>query len=196
MKDNRPVLLLFIGSTLSGKTRSEYECMATGRFDKVCSYTTREMREGEEDGGTHNFRSMDDYNTIPRDDILAEASIYGNMYWTQKSDYENMTKPTIYVIDPLEAQRLKDTCKEFRCVIVHLYCPLHVKLERMMEDFSREIEPTVRRLISEISGEESHRFNIERMAAIADLSLDTNNYAENKIARAIMSALRMVGVHV
>lgn len=196
IKDNRPVLLLFIGSTLSGKTRTEYECIATGRFDKVCSYTTREMRDGEEDGGTHNFKTMEDFEAVPKDDILAQALIYGNMYWTQKSDYVGKTKPIIYVIDPLEAQRLKDTCKEFRCIILHFYCPLHEKLYRMLEDFSREIEPTVVRLVSELSGEEAHRFNIENMNRIADISIDTSNYTEAQIAKTIISSLHMVGVDV
>lgn len=196
MKNNKPTLLLFIGSTLSGKTRTEYECMATGRFDKVCSYTTRKMRDGEVDGGTHNFRTIEDFEKIPKDDILAQAEIYGNMYWTQKSDYENMTKPIIYVIDPLEAQRLKDSCNDFNCVIVNFVCPLHEKLHRMLDDFSRDIESTVIRLVSEIQGEEAFRFNIERMAQIADVTIDTSNYTEDQIAKKVVSALRLVGVRV
>lgn len=59
----------------------------------ICSYTTRPMREGEQEGREHHF--VKECN-VPHSDMLAYTQYGGYEYWTTLSQLEDTS---IYVID-------------------------------------------------------------------------------------------------
>lgn len=86
MKD-RPILFLIVGASASGKTTvARFAAKALG-IPLLCSYTTRPMREGEQDGVDHYF--VTDAQMPPRDEMLAYTLFGGYHYWVPISDVRN-----------------------------------------------------------------------------------------------------------
>ncbi len=106
-------LITITGSSGSGKdTVARMLASATG-FDVICSYTTRPMREGEEDGREHQFVKS---CSVPQQNMLAYTQYGGYEYWTEKSQLHDKT---IYVIDEKGLMML---CEDFpHIALVNIY---------------------------------------------------------------------------
>lgn len=106
-------LITITGSSGSGKDTVARMLAAITGFDVICSYTTRPMREGEEDGREHYFVKSCD---VPQQDMLAYTQYGGYEYWTEKSQLHDKA---IYVIDEKGLVKL---CEDFPYVaLINIY---------------------------------------------------------------------------
>lgn len=103
----------------------------------LCSYTTRPMREGEEDGREHFFVERFD---VPFTKILAYTHYGGYDYWTSIDQVEDTA---IYVIDEAGLVELKERHPEIDVysIYVNSLLPIRlmrgVKLPRIIRDVER-----------------------------------------------------------
>ena len=103
----------------------------------LCSYTTRPMREGEEDGREHFFVEHFD---VPFTKILAYTHYGGYDYWTS---IDQVKDTAIYVIDEVGLVELKERHTDIEVFSVYVNSLLHirlmrgVKLSRIIRDVER-----------------------------------------------------------
>ena len=103
----------------------------------LCSYTTRPMREGEEDGREHYFVERFD---VPFAKILAYTHYGGYDYWTS---IDQVKDTAIYVIDEVGLVELKEKHPEIDVysIYVNSLLPIRltrgVKLPRIIRDVER-----------------------------------------------------------
>lgn len=103
----------------------------------LCSYTTRPMREGEEDGREHYF--VEQVNVSPTT-LLAHTRYGGYDYWTRLDQVEDTA---IYVIDEAGLFGLKKNYPDIEVFSIYVYSliPIRlmrgVKLPRIIRDVER-----------------------------------------------------------
>ena len=103
----------------------------------LCSYTTRPMRDGEEDGREHYFVERFD---VPFTKILAYTHYGGYYYWTSIGQVKDTA---IYVIDEVVLVELKEKHPEIDVysIYVNSLLPIRlmrgVKLPRIIRDVER-----------------------------------------------------------
>lgn len=86
-------IIAIIGQAGAGKDTVAQMMRMTLGVPLLCSFTTRPMREGEENGREHYF--VKECNT-PKENMLAYTEYGGYKYWTELSQIEDIA---IYVID-------------------------------------------------------------------------------------------------
>lgn len=107
----------------------------------ICSYTTRPMREGEQEGREHHF--VKECN-VPHSDMLAYTQYGGYEYWTTKNQ---IAGTAIYVIDEFGLCNLYSHCLDVPTI--HLYVDVSegvrrargVSEERIARDKCRQLLP-------------------------------------------------------
>lgn len=106
-------LITITGSSGAGKDTVARLLASMTCFDVICSYTTRPMREGENDGREHHF--VKSCNTS-KQEMLAYTQYGGYEYWTEKSQLHG---ESIYVIDEKGLVKL---CEDFPGItLVNIY---------------------------------------------------------------------------
>lgn len=79
----RGVLLVVSGPSGSGKTSLCRALHEAGECTHSVSCTTREIREGEEDGVDYHFLSREEFaKRVAAGDFLEHAEVHGNLYGT------------------------------------------------------------------------------------------------------------------
>ena len=106
-------LITITGPSGAGKDTVARMLSEMSGYKVLCSYTTRQKREGEIDGVEHHF--VDTCN-IPHDKMLAYTQYGGYEYWVS---LDQVTNKSIYVID--EAG-LKDLCERFPDIELFKIC--------------------------------------------------------------------------
>ncbi len=103
----------------------------------ICSYTTRPMREGEQEDGEHHF--VKECN-VPHSEMLAYTQYGGYEYWTTKEQVEGTA---IYVIDEKGLYELKNSRPEIEVYSIYIMSDMTgrlargVKLSRLQRDIER-----------------------------------------------------------
>lgn len=90
----------------------------------LCSYTTRPMRDGEEDGREHYFVEQVDVSPTT---LLAHTRYGGYDYWTRLDQVEDTA---IYVIDEAGLVGLKKYHPDIEVFSIYVYSLLPIRLER------------------------------------------------------------------
>lgn len=107
----------------------------------VCSYTTRPMREGEQEGREHHFVKT---CNVPHSDMLAYTKYGGYEYWTTK---EQIKDTAIYVIDEDGLRTLRPYYPDIEMVHLYVDVPEDVRRargiseERIARDKRRHLLP-------------------------------------------------------
>ncbi len=111
--------IMFILSAPSGAGKTTLCRMAVDHFDKMqhsVSYTTREPREGENDGRDYNFVSQHTFKEmLDRGEFLEWAEVHGYLYGTSKDDIERLLREgvdAILDVDVQGARQIKSKGKE------------------------------------------------------------------------------------
>ena len=83
------------------------------RFQKVCSTTTRDRREGEQDGDQYFFIAFDEFEELKRQNLFVEcACVHGKHRYGTRSDFLqeglNSGLYPIKNIDPIGMKMLQD----------------------------------------------------------------------------------------
>lgn len=128
----------------------------------ICSYTTRPMREGEQEGREHHF--VKECN-VPHSEMLAYTQYGGYEYWTTK---EQADGTAIYVIDEDGLRNLYIHCPEMPMVHLYVDIPESVRRDRGVSEARIERDKR-RRLLPEkfyqffihnVDDKESLRFKV------------------------------------
>lgn len=104
----KPILIAIVGPSGSGKTSLSFYLRDMLNIPTVCSYTTRPMREDEENGVDHIFVSRKDYRDCMRQSdeakdeydpnyVMAYTKFGGEHYWATRIQFLNPIMT--YVID-------------------------------------------------------------------------------------------------
>lgn len=94
--NGKKIIICIVGKSGSGKTTlGRMLCKITG-YNWICSYTTRNIRQGEKDGIDHFFVDCD--NMPQKKEMMAYTLFGGNHYWTLFEQFSSET-PNVYVID-------------------------------------------------------------------------------------------------
>jgi len=106
-------LITITGSSGAGKDTVARLLALMPDFEVICSYTTRPMREGEEEGREHHFVKS---CKVSKQDMLAYTQYGGYEYWTEKSQLHDNA---IYVIDEKGLVKL---CENFPDIeLINIY---------------------------------------------------------------------------
>lgn len=99
---NRPVVIALVGEAGVGKDYAAAWLAQSYGYERVVSYTTRPMREGERQGVEHRFVTEFPY----MDDIVCQTFYGGHRYWVSA---EQLDYPVcVYVVDETGLTELMD----------------------------------------------------------------------------------------
>lgn len=140
-------LLIFSGPSGVGKdTLLNAWSKANPRVRRVVAYTTREPREGEQDGVDYHFVSVAQFlEKAKRGDFLEYKEVHGNHYATPLVDMENMLKAGLIAVLKIDVQGAM-TALDLRpdALSVFILPPSWEELERRIRnralDDDRDIE--------------------------------------------------------
>lgn len=98
-------MVIIIGKTASGKDKTVSELITKHGFKKCITYTTRPMRQGEQQDVTYHFISDEDFQQKINSDFFAEWKIYntefGDWYYgTALEDLEKADDKTVIILTP------------------------------------------------------------------------------------------------
>lgn len=100
--------IMFILSAPSGAGKTTLCRMAVNAFPWMrysISYTTRRIREGEEDGVDYHFISREIFNKmLERGEFLEWAEVHGHLYGTSKKDLDEILRRGYDVILDIDVQ--------------------------------------------------------------------------------------------
>jgi len=108
-------IVVVSGPSGSGKTSlCKALCDKNGRYFLSVSTTTREIREGEQDGVDYNFVSREQFlEEIENNNFIEWAEVHGNFYGTSKKDIEReLAKDNTVVVD-IDVQGHRNIRKAF-----------------------------------------------------------------------------------
>jgi guanylate kinase len=148
MSDPRPGIALILSapsgtgkSTLVSRLTSEFP-----RFTYSISYTTREPREGEQDGREYHFVSREEFISLKGQGFFAEwAQVHGNYYGTPLETTRailSQGKDLLFDIDVQGAFQLKENLGQ-GC-FVFLFPPSLPELRRRLSRRGSESEEVLR----------------------------------------------------
>ena len=99
------MLTVLIGKSCGGKDTIKKELIKRG-MNSIVTYTTRQKREGEEEGITYHFVSLGDFLTKELKGEFAETTSYntanmGTVYYgTALEDLKNAPDNTVIILNP------------------------------------------------------------------------------------------------
>lgn len=92
----KPIIIAIVGESGSGKTSLSLFLQERVNVPAIVSYTTRPMREGEQDGVEHYF--VDDNQAPQPKDAFAYTEFGGFRYWTNEKQF-TQNRVVTYVVD-------------------------------------------------------------------------------------------------
>ena len=103
---NKGILFVLSGPSGSGKTTLAKHLVNTmSGVDFAISYTTRKIREGEEDGIDYKFIDKNEFNTMVDKDQFAEwAEVHGNFYGTPVSEIDKVLNKGVDILLDIDVQ--------------------------------------------------------------------------------------------
>lgn len=122
-------IICLIGESGSGKSEIANMLKEKAGYDIVQSYTTRKPRHEGETG--HIFITREDFLNMNSDNILAMKNIYGELYFTLKTQF---TAPvTIYIVDPSGYDDVLNNIdkSEYKVIGVYIQTDLDTRYDRL-----------------------------------------------------------------
>ncbi len=104
-----PRLVVVSGASGAGKTSVAQRLLADERFGRAITATTREPREGEQDGVDYHFMTAGDFHKrLIADDFLAPAEVYEHWYGTPRENVEAILGSGRHCILVIDVQGVED----------------------------------------------------------------------------------------
>lgn len=127
------MIIVLLGASGSGKSTLEHELATHHGFTKIISYTTRQPRDGEENGKDYYFTDNDTFKEILNRNLFAEYDEYsqGRLYGTLKSDYADGDK--VVVLTPNGLRQLKKSCPNENIFTVLVEANLGTRVKRYID---------------------------------------------------------------
>ena len=122
--------VILCGPSCSGKTTIKQNLVANGLKPGV-SYTTRQMRDGEQEGVDYRFVSKEEFSKLIDAGAFFEYDdSFDDHYGTSNEDFENCD---VFILTPKAIEKLKSTGLISKCMVVYLTAPIHVRIVRATE---------------------------------------------------------------
>lgn len=127
------MIIVLLGASGSGKSTLEHELATHHGFEKIISYTTRNPRDGEENGKDYYFIDNDTFEEVLNRDLFAEHDEYSQnrLYGTLKSDYVDGDK--VVVLTPNGLRQLKRSCPSENILTVLVEANLGTRIKRYID---------------------------------------------------------------
>lgn len=123
-------MIILVGESGSGKSTIETLLQEILGFNKVISYTTRPLREGEVNGVNYHYVSVHEFAKLVCSDFFAETVEYrGNYYGMAKKDCKD---DVVVVVEPNGLRQIKKI-KGLNLITIYLEVPEKVRAVRMLE---------------------------------------------------------------
>ena len=152
---------LFVISAPSGagKTSLVHALLATNpQIDLSVSYTTREPREGEQNGVAYHFVSRETFSeTAGRGEFLESAEVYGNFYGTSQNwiSQENAKDRDILLeIDWQGAAQVRRLFPE--CICIFILPPSIEALEQRLKGRGTDSSDVIARRMAAVRDDVAH----------------------------------------
>lgn len=127
------MIIVLLGASGSGKSTIENELSTHHGYKKIISYTTRNPRDGEENGKDYYFIDNDTFEEVLSRDLFAEHDEYSQnrLYGTLKSDYVDGDK--VVVLTPNGLRQLKRSCPSENILTVLVEASLGTRIKRYID---------------------------------------------------------------
>ena len=127
------MIICLLGASGSGKSIIEHELSKHNGFSKIISYTTRQKRDGEENGRDYYFINNDTFNDMIDQGLFAEYDEYSRnrLYGTLKSDYTE--DDSVVVLTPNGLRQLKKNCETDNIFTVLVEASLGTRIKRYID---------------------------------------------------------------
>ena len=124
------------------------------------SATTREPREGEEDGVHYYFLSKDTFEEeVEKGNFVEHAEVFGNYYGTLKKEIEKKfadAKDIILDIDWQGARQVSDQLDTKRLLRIFILPPSIAELENRLRNRGTDSEEVIQKRMEQAKSEISH----------------------------------------
>lgn len=169
------MIVILVGESASGKTTLAKMLEGKAGFKRVITYTTRPMREGEQNGVDYNFIDKDSFNELVQDNFFAEHIYYRGWGYGTAIDVD-LRIDQVIAVDPPRTRSLKKVLAhwgftELDCTVVYLNVDRRSRLIKLLQR-DADIEECYRRNLSDVglySGFENE----------ADLVINNPNYEKS-----------------
>lgn len=128
------MIIVLLGASGSGKSTIEHELATHHGYNKIISYTTRNKRDGEENGKDYYFTDNNNFASMINTGLMAEYDEYsqGRLYGTLVSDYSG-SEDRVVVLTPNGLRQLKQTCKDEKILTVLVEASLGTRVKRYID---------------------------------------------------------------
>ena len=102
-------MIVLVGKTCSGKTVIR-DALAELGVEKLISYTTRPMRNGEKDGVTYHYVSKSEFIIKQNEGFFFETSSYKVAYgqtWYYGTAFEDLSDDKVAIVNPEGLKKIK-----------------------------------------------------------------------------------------
>lgn len=145
----------------AGKSTITKKLLETdGRITLSVSATTREPREGEEDGVHYYFLTKDTFKEeVEKNNFVEHAEVFGNYYGTLKSEIDSKfadKKDIILDIDWQGARQVSDQLDSKRLIRIFILPPSIKELESRLRNRGTDSEETIQKRMEQAKNEISH----------------------------------------
>lgn len=149
LNKNEPTIIALVGPSGSGKSEITNGLIKTGLFEKPVSYTTRAMRDGEEDGISYHFSSKEDFLKMIQNKEIFEHTVYaGEFYGTNKSEINSIISSGSNVVLPIDMCGAMGLKANFSNVITIFVDRRKADIYKSIIERNVSTEDKVKRLIS------------------------------------------------
>ena len=144
-------IICLVGPSGSGKTTLAIELEKRG-CNVIHSYTTRPPRSEDEWGhtfvapGSTTIMYVNDVGFAGKSRMIAHQQLYDYHYWATSEQYQGKGT-SIYVIDPLGAQQVRENAGDAKVITISLMCDEKTRIRRMMD--SRAPEQVKERILKD-----------------------------------------------
>lgn len=122
-------MIVLIGESASGKSTIEKELVKNG-FNKIVSYTTRPMRQGEHQGVDYHYVSENDFIDCLNNKFFAEYTIYNSWYYGIA--HQDCLDNSVVVVEPHGFRQLKQI-PNLHIKSFYIQVPERERLKRMVD---------------------------------------------------------------
>lgn len=168
-------MIILIGASASGKTEIAKILISTYHFQKMITYTTRDMRQNEVNHIDYHFVTKEEFNNKQKNNEFIETSFYsGNLYGTSFSDAE-MNR--VLIVEPEGANNIFK--KHLPCTaFFYLESPSKIRKTRMLSrgDKLKDVEQRIKM--------DENRFKESNLTHI-DHKIDTSSKSIENLAQIV-----------
>lgn len=166
------MIIALVGESGSGKSTIENKLHSEFGFEKIVSFTTRDLRDGEVNGVDYHFISNDTFQLSKKKGVFAELEEYSfnRFYGTIKTSY---TGDKVVVLTPNGVRQVKKAMPQLDIVVVYVTAKLKTRALRYINRCSKFTYDDMNELNSRVERDFGMFKGFE---AEADIVIENENY--------------------